>query len=133
MHWCSSQSFDDGWPYKGDKCKAGMVNIDCLNICSLCYYFFYCYCYDDDDDDDDLLFLLLHLLLCSSFSSHYYYFDVQEQICEDSASFELSSVDLATAIEETTQLGVRLTEMVGTESDIGDTGDGATCELVFVL
>ena len=56
----------------------------------------------------------------------------QEQICEASASFDLSSVDLATAIEETTQLGVRLTEMVSAETDIGDTGDGATsmCKLL---
>lgn len=50
----------------------------------------------------------------------------QERICEDSASFELSSVDLATAIEETTQLGVKLTEMVSTDMDTGDTEDTAT-------
>ena len=49
----------------------------------------------------------------------------QERICEESASFDLSSVDLATAIEETTQLGVRLTEMVSAESVMGDIGDGA--------
>ncbi|XP_076441348.1 regulator of telomere elongation helicase 1 homolog [Babylonia areolata] len=48
-----------------------------------------------------------------------------ERICEESASFELSSVDLATAIEETTQLGVRLTELVSSETDMGDAGDGA--------
>ncbi|KAK7488471.1 hypothetical protein BaRGS_00020256 [Batillaria attramentaria] len=48
-----------------------------------------------------------------------------ERICEESASFDLSSVDLATAIEETTQLGVKFTEMASAESDAGDTGDPA--------
>ena len=53
-------------------------------------------------------------------------FYVQEDICEDSASFDLSSVDLATAIEETTRLGVHLTDLVSRDAIISETDDSAS-------
>nr|KAG5700806.1 hypothetical protein BaRGS_035009 [Batillaria attramentaria] len=49
------------------------------------------------------------------FSSFKISLQLHERICEESASFDLSSVDLATAIEETTQLGVKFTEMASAE------------------
>lgn len=52
----------------------------------------------------------------------------QERICEESASFDLSSLDLATAIEETTQLGVKVTDLLEAEAGSADTGDATTSE-----
>ncbi|XP_025110189.1 LOW QUALITY PROTEIN: regulator of telomere elongation helicase 1-like [Pomacea canaliculata] len=49
-----------------------------------------------------------------------------ERICEESASFDLSSLDLATAIEETTQLGVKVTDLLEAEAGSADTGDATT-------
>ncbi|KAL8580379.1 hypothetical protein ACOMHN_037478 [Nucella lapillus] len=55
-----------------------------------------------------------------------------ERICEESASFDLSSVELATAIEEMTHLGVQLTDLVTSEGDGGDMGDGAVEEVTHL-
>ncbi|GFS01414.1 regulator of telomere elongation helicase 1-like [Elysia marginata] len=48
-----------------------------------------------------------------------------EKICEESASFDLSSLDLATAIEETSKLAEKLSEMSGTEMEFSQVEDSA--------
>ncbi|XP_055886515.1 regulator of telomere elongation helicase 1-like isoform X2 [Biomphalaria glabrata] len=40
-----------------------------------------------------------------------------EKICEESASFDLSSLDIATAIEETTKLAEKIAQLSGTEAE----------------
>ncbi|XP_035825693.1 regulator of telomere elongation helicase 1 isoform X2 [Aplysia californica] len=48
-----------------------------------------------------------------------------EKICEESASFDLSSMDLATAIEETTKLAEKVAEMCSVESMLPESEDSA--------
>lgn len=48
-----------------------------------------------------------------------------EKICEESASFDLSSLDIATAIEETTKLAEKLAELSGTEMEFSQAEDSA--------
>lgn len=47
----------------------------------------------------------------------------QEKICEESASFDLSSLDLATAIEETTKLAERVAELSSLETEFSQVED----------
>ncbi|BFZ16911.1 hypothetical protein BsWGS_19949 [Bradybaena similaris] len=46
-----------------------------------------------------------------------------EKICEESASFDLSSLDLATAIEETTKLAERVAELSSLETEFSQVED----------
>ncbi|CAG5133949.1 unnamed protein product [Candidula unifasciata] len=48
-----------------------------------------------------------------------------EKICEESASFDLSSLDLATAIEETTKLAERVAELSSLETEFSQVDDSA--------
>ncbi|GFN81377.1 regulator of telomere elongation helicase 1-like, partial [Plakobranchus ocellatus] len=48
-----------------------------------------------------------------------------EKICEESASFDLSSLDLATAIEETTKLAEKLAEMSSSDMEVSQVEDSA--------
>ncbi|RUS72888.1 hypothetical protein EGW08_019348 [Elysia chlorotica] len=48
-----------------------------------------------------------------------------EKICEESASFDLSSLDLATAIEETTKLAEKIAEMSTSEVEFSQVEDSA--------
>ena len=47
----------------------------------------------------------------------------QEKICEESASFDLSSLDLATAIEETTKLAEKLADLSSNEAMMSEEAD----------
>ena len=44
-----------------------------------------------------------------------FYSILQERICEDSTSFDLTSHDLASAIGDLQELGLRLVDLVGQE------------------
>ncbi|XP_071118557.1 regulator of telomere elongation helicase 1-like [Haliotis cracherodii] len=56
-----------------------------------------------------------------------------ERICEESASFDLSSVDIATAMEETTRLMEKVVELSQTETQVSELGEPAAVEPDFDL
>ncbi|CAL1540331.1 unnamed protein product [Lymnaea stagnalis] len=56
-----------------------------------------------------------------------------EKICEESASFDLSSLDLATAIEETTKLGEKVAEMSATEAEFSQIEDSAISKIYLTV
>ncbi|XP_046578791.1 LOW QUALITY PROTEIN: regulator of telomere elongation helicase 1-like [Haliotis rubra] len=56
-----------------------------------------------------------------------------ERICEESASFDLSSVDIATAMEETTRLMEKVVELSQSESQVSELGEAVAVEPDFDL
>ncbi|XP_041359589.1 regulator of telomere elongation helicase 1-like [Gigantopelta aegis] len=56
-----------------------------------------------------------------------------EKICEESSSFDLTSVDLATAIEETTRLMEKIIDLSEIENQVTEFGDSTAIEPDFTL